>query len=73
MVYREPESAYAVLDFSGIGTIRMDSILENLVVKRLKFSPEDIKLWLLRDKVFNDVQEEIGFDTFKKAFFPHLC
>jgi hypothetical protein len=37
LVYRDPESAYAALDFSGIGSIKMQALLDNLIVKRLNF------------------------------------
>jgi hypothetical protein len=73
LVYRDPESAYAVLDFTGSGKIKIINLLENLVIQRLKISDEDIILWLLRDKIFKDEEAEIHFDMFKKAFFPHLC
>lgn len=50
----------------------MQAIFEHLVVKRLNFSEDDIKFWLLRDKVFKTESSEIDFDMFKKNFFPHL-
>ena len=73
LVYRDPESAYAALDFSGSGKISIDSILNNLIVQRLGIGSEDIKGWLLMDKVFKKESDLIEFDSFKKSFFPHLC
>ena len=39
-IYRDPESAYAALDFSGKGRISMQDFLKGLVVQRLKFDIE---------------------------------
>ena len=72
LVYRDPESTYAALDFSGKGKIQMKDILDNLVFKRLKFVKEDVILWMLRDKVFDDINSTIDFERFKRHFFPHL-
>jgi hypothetical protein len=54
VVYRDPESSYSALDFSGTGRISMQGFLSNLIVKRLKFDEVDIIQWLIRDKVFSD-------------------
>ena len=66
-------SAYAALDFTGSGKVKMLSVLTNLVVQRLKLDEEDIRHWLLMDKIFQSETDEIDFGEFKKCFFPHLC
>jgi hypothetical protein len=60
-VYKDPESAYASLDFTGIGRITMRTFLSNMIVQRLKIPEEDIIQWLIRDKIFTDQQTDIDF------------
>lgn len=37
IVYREPESAFASMDFGGKGRLSIDTIINNLIIKRLKY------------------------------------
>ena len=47
LTYRDPDSAYAALDFEGKGNIKIENILEGYAIKRLQYSIEDIKAFLL--------------------------
>ena len=51
-VYKDPESAYASFNFSGKSCITLDEILDHIIVKRIGYPRDDIKSYLLRDKVF---------------------
>lgn len=70
IVYRDPESNYSALDFSGTGRISMRTFLDNIIVKRLNIPEDDIILWLISDKIFLDQNTDIDFQHFKKKFFP---
>lgn len=70
IVYRDPESTYSALDFTGTGRISMRSFLDNIIVKRLNIPEDDVIQWLIRDKIFDDRDHEIDFMHFKKKFFP---
>jgi len=41
-----------------------------MIIKRAGFDREDIKSYLLREKVFTAELSEIDFTRFKKFFFP---
>ena len=72
-MYKEPETAFAVFNFTGESTIKIDDILRTTVVwKRLNYSKEDVIASLLRDKVFMTRDGTLDFQYFKKMFFPHL-
>ena len=71
-VYKEPETAYSALDFVGTGKISLQTFLKNVIVKRLNIPEEDLKQWLIRDKIFPDESSQIDFALLKKKFFPHL-
>jgi len=71
-IYRDPESAFAALDFGGQGKVTLERFLNGLVVKRVKFDVEDITEYLLKEKIFENEEYELEFDKFKKNFFPHL-
>ncbi|CDW74423.1 ef-hand calcium-binding domain-containing protein 6 [Stylonychia lemnae] len=70
LVYRDPESNYSALDFTGTGKISIRTFLDNVIVKRLKLDEEDIIKWLIRDKIFPDRNSEIDFQQLKIKFFP---
>jgi hypothetical protein len=36
LVYRDPESNYSALDFSGTGKISIAAFLDNIIIKRMK-------------------------------------
>ena len=69
-VYKDPDSAFAAFNFRGEATIGLDDILNHMVIKRTGYDREDIKSYLLRDKVFASETSEIDFSRFKKFFFP---
>lgn len=71
-VYKEPETAYAAMDFSGKGKIDVTNILSNVIIKRLNFEDCDIVSWLIRDQVFPNVNSSIDYARFKQTFFPYL-
>ena len=71
-MYRDPDSAFASFNFAGKKVIAMSDILNHLFVTRFRYDREDIKAYLLRDKVFRSEDSEIDFATFKKHFFPEL-
>ena len=71
-VYKDPDSAFATFNFRGEATIGLDDILNHMVIKRTGFDREDVKSYLLRDKVFASEASEIDFVRFKKFFFPQL-
>ena len=43
-----------------------------MVMKLSGLDPEDVKSYLLREKVFKSEASQIDFPTFKKYFFPQL-
>lgn len=70
IVYKDPETSYSALDFLGSGKITLKGFMNNLIVKRLKIDEEDLKLWLIRDKIFQDENTDIDYQHFKTKFFP---
>ena len=70
--YKDPETAFAAFNFKGMQTISLGDILEHPMVKRSGFDPEDVKSYLLREKVFSSERVDIDFVKFKKYFFPQL-
>jgi len=61
-MYKEPETAFAVFNFTGESTIKIDDILRTTVVwKRLNYSKEDVVASLLRDKVFTTRDGTLDF------------
>ena len=71
-VYKDPDTAFATFNFRGEATIGLDDILNHMVIKRTGYDKEDIKSYLLRDKVFASEASKIDFLQFKKFFFPQL-
>ena len=71
-VYKNPETAFATLNFKGEASIGIQDILDHMVVKLSGLDPEDVKSYLLREKVFQSEASQIDFQTFKKYFFPQL-
>ena len=70
-MYKDPESAFATFNFRGQATVGLDDILSHPIVKT-SFAQEDVRAYLLRDKVFTSENSEIDFLQFKKFFFPQL-
>ena len=71
-MYKDPDSAFAAFNFRGEAAIGLDDILNHMVIKRTGYDREDIKSYLLRDKVFASETSAIDFSRFKKFFFPQL-
>ena len=71
-MYKDPDSAFASFNFYGKKVINMHDILNHMFITRFGYDREDIKAYLLRDKVFISEDTEIDFLTFKKNFFPNL-
>ena len=69
-VYKDPETSYSALDFLGSGKISMHAFTSNLAIKRLKIDEEDLKHWLIRDRIFPDENTDIDFQHFKTKFYP---
>jgi len=72
LLYRDPETAYASMDFEGNGKISFHEFIESIVVQKTKFDLDDVEGFLLRDRIYKDRKGEIEFEKFKKQFFPHL-
>ena len=70
-MYKDPESAFATFNFRGQATVGLEDILAHPIVKT-SFAQEDVKAYLLRDKVFTSESSAIDFLQFKKFFFPQL-
>ena len=66
--FKDPDSAFASFNFFGKKTIKMQDIINHNFITRFGFEKEDIKAYLLRDKVFTHEEAEINFTTFKKHF-----
>lgn len=72
-MYSSAENAFAALDFSGTGFVKMDSFLSSIVVKeRVKFSKKELLLFFQENNMFVANSPGINFDGFKKYFFPSL-
>ena len=71
-VYKDPETAFAAFNFRGEATIGLEDILGHMIVKKAGFDLEDVKSYLLREKVFKHEKSEIDFTQFKRFFFPQL-
>lgn len=84
-IYKGPEVAYAVLDFSGRGYIFAEDILNNMVMDSLRtqhlINKDDVlnmfavgNMFPARvDTIIGDEKipsGAISFDMFKKMFFP---
>ena len=86
-MYRGPEYAWSTLDFTGRGYILREDILNNAVSKQLQSSAgitvQEVNMMFDVCNVFQYKEEvcgdgftipatSIGYDQFKKQFFPHL-
>ena len=69
-VYKNPETAFATFNFKGEAGIGIDDILNHMIMKLSGLDREDVKSYLLREKVFQSEASQIDFQTFKKYFFP---
>ena len=71
-MYKDPETAFATFNFQGKQTIVLDDLLDHMLVKKIGYDREDIKIYLLREKVFAREDSELDYLKFKKFFFPQL-
>ena len=69
-MYGDPETAFSSFNMSGQMTITIDEFLKHIVVKKIGYDVEDVRSYLLRDKIFPNSNSEINFEQFKKYFFP---
>ena len=69
-VYKDPESAFAAFNPLGQSTISLENFIDHKTMKLAGFDKEDMKSYLLREKVFSEKSNEIDFNKFKKFFFP---
>ena len=61
-IYKDPETAFSALCTGSVSqNIMMKDIIGSVVVKKLGVSKEDVKSYLLRDKVFANEQDELEF------------
>jgi hypothetical protein len=84
-IYRSSEKAYASMDFTGKGYIMEDDFLNSLVITRVPYTKDDVKLFFKQSNLFSNTGPKkedkkgsatpangMNFDTFKKTFFPQL-
>jgi len=59
------------MDYTGKGQTREQDFMNNLVIQRSRFDKKDIREMLYREDYFlKDKSSNMGYDVFKKAFFP---
>lgn len=72
-MYQCAEGAWAALDLQGQGYITENQFLSTIIVKdRVPFTKEQIQLYFNEFNIFPAKKPGIDFDSFKKAYFPHL-
>lgn len=71
-MYRGPDKAYSSMDFYGTGFITEETFLNAIFMRRIPYSPEEVKEFLVEANLFNnnDTKGGMAFDQFKKTFFP---
>ena len=80
-IYRGPEQAFNVLDFTGKGYILDSDILGSPIMSRLKYSKSDVQFCFQMLNLFNNVSmvsalkdgvppDGMSFDKFREIFFP---
>ena len=69
-MYGDPETAFSSFNMSGQMTITINEFLKHIVVNKIGYDVEDVRSYLLRDKIFPSANSEINFEQFKKYFFP---
>jgi hypothetical protein len=71
-MYRSAEVAYSAMDFSGLGYITVESLLNSIVIRdRVPFSRDQVMMFFKEFNLFPEGEKGIDFDNFKKNFFPH--
>ena len=71
-MYKDPESAFAAFNTQRKATIGLQDILNHSIVTNSGYQREDVKSYLLREKVFASEISEMDYMQFKKFFFPKL-
>lgn len=82
-MYRGPEQAFNVLDFSGKGYVLESDILGSPIISRLKLSKADVQFCFQMLNLFNNVSrvsalkdgvppDGMSFDKFREIFFPQF-
>ena len=70
-VFKIPAVAFAALDFEGKGYIEEEDFYHTLLNYKLPYTKEELKEFLLFDKMFlRSPNWKMDFEGFKKAFFP---
>ena len=80
-MYRGPEQAFNVLDFSGKGYILASDIFASPIMQRVNFSKTEIEFSFHMLNLFNNVSRVsalkdgvppngMSFDKFREIFFP---
>ena len=62
-MYRQPEAAFAAMDFCGKGYVLESDLLESKVVSRLKFSAQDVLLYVNHANLFSNYGNAEGNET----------
>lgn len=82
-MYRGPEQAFNVLDFTGKGYILAEDILNSPVMRRIRYTRTDVEFSFKMLNLFNNVSvvsaikdgvppNGMSFDKFREIFFPQL-
>ena len=60
-MYGDPETAFSSFNFGGQMAITIDEFLRHAVVAKIGYDAEDVRSYLLRDKIFPNANSEINF------------
>ena len=72
-MFRNAESAYAALDFTGLGYIPEQTFFDCIIIReRVPYSVPELRMYFKEYNLFNEKTQGLDFDNFKKNFFPHL-
>ena len=72
-MFRNAESAYAALDFTGLGYIPEETFFDCIIIReRVPYSVQELRTYFNEYNLFNETTKGLDFDNFKKNFFPHL-
>ena len=62
-MFRQPEAAFAAMDFCGKGYVLESDLLESKVLSRLKFSVQDVAIYVKHSNLFNNYGNADAMDT----------
>ena len=54
MLYKQPDTAFGVLDHEGVGYLTLSSILNSFVKSRANLSPEEISAFFELQNIFKN-------------------